>query len=135
MEIRELEERTGIPARTIRYYEQAGVLPPPRRKANGYRAYDTSDVERLRFVAGARRLDFSLDDIAEILALRDRREAPCRVVLDLLEQKAEEIARRIEELKKLEAELRELNKLGGTFPLDDVDGKNCVCHLVSTRAG
>ena len=135
MEIRELEERTGIPARTIRYYEQASVLPPPRRKPNGYRAYDAADVERLRFVAGARRLDFSLDDIGEILALRDRREAPCRVVLDLLEQKAAEIARRIEDLERLEAELRELRRLGETFPLDDVDGKNCVCHLVSTRAG
>lgn len=134
MEIHELARRTGVPAKTIRYYEQAGVLPPPRRKPNGYREYDGSDVERLQFVAGARQLDFSLDDIAEILALRDHREAPCRAVLDLLEQKAREVARRIEELKMLETDLRELHELGATFPMDDVDGKNCVCHLVSIRA-
>ena len=73
MEIRTLVERTGVPARTIRYYEAVGVLPPPRRKSNGYRDYDEADVGRVLFVAGARRLDFSLDDIAEILALRDRR--------------------------------------------------------------
>ena len=135
MEIHELEARTGVRAKTIRYYEQAGVLPPPQRKPNGYREYDGNDVERLKFVAGARQLDFSLDDIAEILALRDRREAPCRVVLDLLEQKAREIARRIEELQKLETDLLDLHKLGATFPLDDVAGKHCVCHLVSSRAG
>jgi DNA-binding transcriptional MerR regulator len=134
MEIHELEAHTGVSAKTIRYYEQAGVLPPPRRKPNGYRDYDEKDVERLKFVAGARQLDFSLDDIAEILALRDRREAPCRVVLDLLEQKAREVARHIEELKQLEMDLLELHELGATFPMDDVDGKSCVCHLVSSRA-
>lgn len=134
MEIRELEARTGVTAKTIRYYEHAGVLPAPRRKPNGYREYDEKDVERLKFVAGARQLDFSLNDIAEILAMRDRREAPCRVVLDLLEQKAREVARRIKELKKLETDLRELYELGATFPTDDVDGKSCVCHLVSSRA-
>ena len=134
MEIHELATRTGVTAKTIRYYEKIGVLPPPRRKPNGYREYDAHDVERLKFVAGARQLHFSLDDVAEILALRDRREAPCRVVLDLLEQKAREVARRIEELQQLETDLRELHELGETFPLDDVDGKSCVCHLVSSRA-
>ena len=135
MEIRGLVERTGIPAKTIRYYESIGVLPPPERKANGYRLYSEDDVERVRFVAGARSLGLSLDDIAEILALRDRREAPCRIVLDLLEQKACEVAQRIEALQQLEVDLRQLHKLGQTFPLDDVDGKACVCHLVSNRAG
>jgi DNA-binding transcriptional MerR regulator len=134
MEIRELVEFTGVPAKTIRYYETIGVLPPPERKPNGYRAYHEADVERVRFVAGARSLGFSLDDIAEIMGLRDRREAPCRVVLDLLEQKAQEVNRRIEALQQLEVDLRQLHQLGQTFPLDDVDGKACVCHLVSQRA-
>jgi MerR family transcriptional regulator, copper efflux regulator len=135
MKIHELTERTGAPAKTIRYYEQVGVLPPPRREPNGYRDYEDNDVDRLKFVLGARQLDFSLQDIAEILALRDRREAPCRVVLDLMEQKAREVTRRIEELQQLELVLRELHELGATFPIDDIDGKSCVCHLVSSRAG
>lgn len=135
MEIRELAVCTGVPAKTIRYYESIGVLPPPERRSNGYRLYREADMERVRFVAGARSLGFSLDDIAEILALRDRREAPCRVVLDLLEQKALEVTRQIEALQRLEVDLRQLHKLGQTFPLDDVDGKACVCHLVSNRAG
>lgn len=84
----------------------------------------------MQLIVGARTLGLSLDDIAEILALRDRREAPCRVVLDLLREKAEEITQRIAELKQLEAELQQLYTLGQTFPTDDVDGKACVCHLV-----
>jgi DNA-binding transcriptional MerR regulator len=135
MEIKELAVQTGVSPKTIRYYESIAVLPPARRKPNSYRDYGEADVERVRFVAGAHSLGFSLDDIAEILALRDRREAPCRTVLDLLEQKARQVARRIEALQQLEVDLRQLHKLGQTFPLDDVDGKACACHLVSRRAG
>lgn len=134
MEIRELAKMTGIPPKTIRYYESIGVLPSPKRKPNGYRNYDEPDIERVKFVSGARSLGFSLDAIAEIMALRDRREAPCRVVLDLLEQRAKDISERIAELQRLECELKRLHELGLEFPTDDVDGKNCVCHLVSTRA-
>lgn len=88
-------------------------------------------MECVKLVAGLRRLDFSLDDVGEVLAMRDRREAPCRVVLDLLFARANEIAQRIAELSRLEKDLRQLRALGLTFPTDDVDGKNCVCHLVS----
>lgn len=134
MQIKTFARQANLSPKTIRYYEEIGLLPPPKRLANGYRDYAESDVARARFVAGARSLDFSLDDIQEILDLRDRREAPCRVVLDLLAEKADEISRRIAELQRMETELRELYRLGQTFPQDDVDGKNCVCHLVSNQA-
>lgn len=134
MKINELSKITGLADKTIRYYESIGVLPQPKRLASGYRLYDESDIDRIKFVMGLRRLDFSLDDITEILAMRDRREAPCRVVLDLLAEKAEEVSRRIKELVHLEADLYQLHAVGLTYPIDDVDGKNCVCHLVSSRA-
>ncbi|HSG15971.1 MAG TPA: heavy metal-responsive transcriptional regulator [Anaerolineae bacterium] len=134
MQIKELAYRANLPTKTIRYYESIDLLPPPRRLPNGYRDYGQADVDRTRLVVGARDLGFSLDDIKEILDLRDRREPPCRVVLDLLQQRADQISQRIEEMKNLEADLRELHRLGQTFPTDDVDGKACVCHLVSERA-
>lgn len=133
MRINQLSEKTGLSGKTIRYYESIGVLPEPKRLANGYRVYDDSDVDRLKFVIGLRRLDFSLDDITEILAMRDRREAPCRVVLDLLLEKADQVSQRIKELQILEDELHRLHAVGLTYPIDDVDGKACVCHLVSER--
>ena len=134
MKIKQLTEITSLADKTIRYYESIGVLPQPKRLANGYRVYTESDVDRVRFVMGLRRLDFSLDGITEILAMRDRREAPCRVVLDLLAEKAEQVSRRIKELVHLEAELTQLHAAGLSYPTDDVDGKACVCHLVSSRA-
>ncbi len=131
MRISELSEHTGVPAKTIRYYEEMGLLPTPTRKPNGYREYREVDVDRLRLVAGARRLDFSLAEISEIIDLRDRRIAPCGVLLDLLNQKAEEISLRISELQRVQKDLEALYSVGLTFPTDDVEGKNCVCHLVS----
>ncbi len=133
MKIKEFSHQTGLPAKTIRYYEEIGLLPAPKRLDNGYRVYRESDIARARLVSGARSLDFSLDDIQEILAMRDQQVAPCRVVLDLLLERADEIKKRIEELHRLEEELRELHRLGLSFPMDDVEGKNCVCHLVSQR--
>jgi DNA-binding transcriptional MerR regulator len=134
MRMKELTNRTHLSDKTIRYYELVGLLPPPRRQENGYREYDQRDVERVQFVAGARLLGFAINDIREILALRDRQEAPCGFVLRLLQEKADEIQKHIAELQRLEAELRHLHDLGLTFPTDDVEGKGCVCHLVSTRA-
>lgn len=134
MKINQLASLTGVSPKTIRYYESIGVLPEARRSPNGYRDYEEPDLERLKLVAGARRLEFSLDDVSEIIAMRDRREAPCRVMLDKLVKKADEIAHRIAELQQLEQELRHLHELGHTFPTDDVDGKACVCHLVSEQS-
>jgi len=134
MQIQELAQRTGVSAKAIRYYESIGLLPAPKRRPNGYREYGEVDLDRVKLVAGARNLDFSLGDIEEILALRDRREAPCRVVLGMLEEKAGEIRQRIKQLQRLEVELRQLYAVGLTFPTDDIDGKDCVCHLVSISA-
>ncbi len=133
MKIQEFSRLSGVSAKTIRYYESIGILPSPQRTPNGYRDYNENDLERARFVAGIRSLDLSLDEIAEILAMRDRREAPCRTLLDRIEQRADQIEERIHALRQMEINLRQLHELGLTFPTDDVDGKNCICHLVSER--
>ncbi len=134
MEIRELSKLTNVPAKTIRYYEEVKLLPSPNRKPNGYRDYTEYDVDRLKLVAGARRLDFSLAEIKEILDLRDRGIAPCSVLLDLLDRKSKGISQRIIELKQMQEDLQQLYSLGAIFPTDDVEGKNCVCHLVKIHA-
>ena len=134
MRIQELSNQTGLSTKTIRYYESIGILRAAHRAANGYREYDARDVERARFVAGARTLDLSLAEIAELLAMRDPREAPCRTMSNLIKQKADQIAERIRRLQQMEKDLRKLYALGLTFPTDDIDGKNCICHLVKERS-
>ena len=68
--------RSGMPPKTIRFYEQIGLIRPAQRFANQYRAYSEKDVHTLKFVHRARNLGFSLKDIQALLSLyRDRRRA------------------------------------------------------------
>jgi DNA-binding transcriptional MerR regulator len=130
--ISELSNRTNVPARTIRYYEEIGLLAPARRSANGYRLYDGQDAERLGFIHSARTLDFSLTEIAQILAVRDRHEPPCQHVMDLIRAHLDEVEIRLRELQKLKRDLAALYQAGQELP-EDVQMRACVCHLIRVR--
>jgi DNA-binding transcriptional MerR regulator len=132
-QIGEASEQTGLTTKTIRYYEEAGLIPPAERMANGYRIYGDDDLERLRFIRSARALDFPLEDIEEILAFRDRGEPPCRYVMTLMEEQIDGISQRINELDQLRDELRRLHARGQSLP-DDVDMKSCICHAIQAEA-
>jgi DNA-binding transcriptional MerR regulator len=99
MRIGELAARLGLNPRTIRFYEEIGVLPEPERRPSGYREYEEADEERLRFIRSAQSLGLSLDDIREILALKDRGEAPCPYVREVIDREASAIDERIRELQ------------------------------------
>lgn len=131
--IGDLARQVGVNSGTIRYYEHIGLLPTAQRGANGYRVYEQADAVRLRLVRGARALGFTLDDINEILAFRERGEAPCLYVLHTIDQKIDEVERRIDDLKRLRDELVELRQEAQGLPVDDVEGKECVCHLIQNR--
>lgn len=132
MVIRELAQQTGVSSKTIRYYESVGLLPRPRRAANNYRQYTPTYVERLRFIASARALGFSLGDISEILTARDKGIAPCQRVLDAISQRLAEIDHRIADLLELRDALEQLEREGAILPRDDVRGEHCVCYLLKT---
>ena len=70
MKISEVAERTGVPASTLRYYERLGVLTASR-SANGYRDFDDGHLERLEFIASAKRLGLELPEIRRLLDLAD----------------------------------------------------------------
>jgi DNA-binding transcriptional MerR regulator len=108
MRIGQLAERADVNPKTIRYYEEIGLLPPPKRAGNRYRMYDDGDLTRLVFVRTAQRLGLSLDDIREILAFRERGERPCGYVLDAVKRESRALDERIRELKALRDELRQL---------------------------
>ena len=74
MNIGQASKTTGVSERMIRHYERVGLMPPPDRRDNGYRDYSPQSVERLRFIANARDLGFSLEEIATLLGLWDDRE-------------------------------------------------------------
>lgn len=133
MFIRELARRTGVTAKAIRYYESIGLLPPPQRAENNYRIYSVEAVERLRFIAAARALDFSLADIAEFLAARDNNQLPCHRVLDSLDQHIVEIDRRIGDLLALRETLNGIRREAQNLPPDSECNEQCVCYLLTVN--
>jgi DNA-binding transcriptional MerR regulator len=108
MKIGQLAERTGVTAKTIRYYEGIGVLPEPDRAGNGYRSYDIDVVERLEFIQDAQSAGLSLADIQEILDLRDSGESTCHHVIGSLEARLTEVDRQMEDLKRTRRRLEEI---------------------------
>jgi DNA-binding transcriptional MerR regulator len=134
LRIGELAQASGVAAKTIRFYEEVELLPPAQRAENRYRLYGEEDVRRLRFIRNARSLDFSLDDLKEVLGLRDRGEAPCRYVVQSLEKKTVEIEAHIRRLRELQQDLQELVQQAASLPDDDIEMKECVCHLIQTKS-
>lgn len=129
LRIGELSKRTGVSDKAIRFYEEIGLLPQAQRLANGYRVYSEEDVDRLQFIRRARMLGFALDEIAEILAFRERQEPPCSHVLALICRKIDEIESQIRDLTQIRDELKALHEAGRELP-EDVRMRTCVCHLV-----
>ncbi len=71
-QIGEVAEAVGLSLRTIRHYEEVGLVPPSGRSAGGFRLYTDDDIERLRLVKHMKPLDFSLDEMRDLLEARDR---------------------------------------------------------------
>jgi DNA-binding transcriptional MerR regulator len=133
LRIGEVGNAVGVDPPTIRYYESVGVLPEPERTPSGYRAYSSADVGRLRFVTLARSLGIGLDDIRQILGLRDHGEAPCAYVRGVLDRQVDAVDERIVQLQALSEELRRLQRAAKTLP--DIGAEDpCVCHILEPIA-
>lgn len=132
MRIGELATRSGVPVKTIRYYEDIGVLAEADRTPSGYRDYDDPAIDRLAFVRAAQAVGLTLGEIRQVVALRERGETPCTHAVELLERRADEIEGRIAELQRLQVDLRRLASRA-----QDLDPADCdpdqVCHVIAPR--
>jgi len=107
MQITEIAARSGLPARTIRYYEQIGLVAP-RRDANGYRAFVETDLHKLAFLARARSLGFGIEDCRRLLALWEDRSRSSADVRALARDHLARIDAKIAELQAMRATLAHL---------------------------
>ena len=108
MNIGEAAKRSGVTAKTIRYYESIGLIPAVGRTASGYRAYTVQEVETLRFIQRARSLGFSVEDVSGLLELwRDRSRASADVKAIALKHVGE-IERKIAQLESIRRTLLDL---------------------------
>ena len=105
-----LAAQLGLNPKTIRYYEQLGLLPPPTRTDSGYRLYDGRDETRLSFILQAKAIGLTLAEIRDILTVQAGGSPPCAYVLALLDQKVVEIDRRLAALTEVRAELVTLRR-------------------------
>ena len=110
LKIGELAARTGCSVETVRYYEQAKLLPAPGRSEGNYRLYNETHIARLSFVRHCRSLDMTLDEIRTLLRFRDAPNETCQGVNELLDTHIDLVAMRIAELQRLEEQLRHLRE-------------------------
>ena len=108
MTIGQAAASSGVPPRTIRFYEELGLVKPAERLPNRYRAYDDSNVQTLRFVRRARDLGFSLQEIDKLLALYRNRRRASEDVKRLALAHVAELDRKIAELIGIRDTLAEL---------------------------
>jgi Hg(II)-responsive transcriptional regulator len=94
----EVAEAAGVNVETLRYYERRGLLKEPKRRGSGYREYPLETVQIIRFIKHAQQLGFTLDEIEELLTLRNERSRTCGEVRIAAVVKIEEIDRKIRSL-------------------------------------
>ena len=107
MNIAQAATRSGLPAKTIRYYEEIGLIRP-HRGPNGYRDFSEADSHKLAFLARARSLGFSIEDCRALLALYEDRDRASGDVKRLAEKHLDEIDRKLRELEEMRATLSTL---------------------------
>jgi DNA-binding transcriptional MerR regulator len=109
MSIREVCARSGLSARTVRYYEELGLLPGVRRRSAGRRVYGADELERLRFITRLKALGLSLEEIGDlnaVYAIGGSTKAMLRRLDELLARRLEELDARIGELGSLRDQIR-----------------------------
>lgn len=126
MRIGELATELGLNPKTIRYYEEIGLLPTPQRTPVGYRLYDATDRERLQFIGKAKAIGLTLEEIREILMLQRDGEQPCAHVLVLLDQKLATVDAQLRTLTEFRRDLVDLREEAA----ETMSGDACVCGII-----
>ncbi|MBI6628482.1 Cu(I)-responsive transcriptional regulator [Pontibaca salina] len=107
MKIGEVAERSGLPAKTIRYYEDIALVTP-KRGGNGYRRFAETDLHKLTFLGRARSLGFSIEDCRNLLALYDDRSRASADVKAIAQGHLARIESKLAELEAMRATLTHL---------------------------
>jgi DNA-binding transcriptional MerR regulator len=118
---------SGVPIKTIRYYEELGLLKAVGRTEGGYRLFNSDVFARLNFIKRAQSLGLSLAEIKEFLDVHDQGDLPCDRVKLKLEDKLSEIERQIQQLQLLKLELKSL--LSGEEAADETP-EETICPII-----
>lgn len=106
--IGKLAELSGVKIPTIRFYEENGLVSPPRRTEGGQRRYDEKEVRRLHFIRHARDLGFTVGEIRQLLTLAERPNMSCSTAEKIAHHHLQEVEGKIARLKRIRSELRRM---------------------------
>lgn len=110
MNIGTVAERSGVPPKTIRYYESVGLIQPAARRPNGYRTYSPVDMRTLNFIKRARSLGFPVEEVRDLLDLWRDKTRTSAAVKALASRNLKALDRKIEELRSMRRTLADLVK-------------------------
>ncbi|MEH2256314.1 heavy metal-responsive transcriptional regulator [Nostoc sp.] len=129
--IGQVTDLTGIPIRTIRYYESLGLINSLRRTEGGFRQFSLDVLTRLAFIKRAQNLGLSLEEIGNILLVYDQGQTPCGEIKEKLEDKVLQIDRQIDQLLTLRSEIKGL--LSGWKNISDHHEKK-ICPIIQNTS-
>jgi DNA-binding transcriptional MerR regulator len=125
-----LADQVGVSPDTVRYYERIGLLPEPDRSATGYRLYGDDAVQRLRLIKHAQRFGLRLEEVGELLQIRERGLCPCGHTRTLLERRMADLDEQIAALTGLREDIGRL--LADSTPADP--DRQCASGLLQIGA-
>jgi len=105
MYIRDVAASAGLTPQAIRFYEQLGLIEKPQRTSGGYRVYSAETVERVRFIKDAQKLEFSLEEIREVIRLKYSGQSPCDCVRKMLNGKLRDLKDQIKQMDQMRREI------------------------------
>jgi DNA-binding transcriptional MerR regulator len=127
--------KAGVSPHTVRYYEQVGLLATAERSSAGYRLYDEQAAARLRFVKGARRLGLRIEDVRQLLAVRDCGLCLCGQAEAVVRERLVEVEARLEHLAALRDALADLLERYPAEACPDEQARAWPCLEEFMRAG
>lgn len=127
MRIGEVARATGVTTKTLRFYEDEGLLHEPARTAGGYRDYEPTVVDRVGFIRQAQTAGLTLAQIGQVLAVRDDGQAPCAHVAHFVDEQLADVEARLAELRRIRRQLLVLqDRLAVLDPADCPPGDFCT---------
>ena len=121
MKIGALAGRSGLPIKTLRYYEDIGLLPAVGRSEGGYRLFAEESLRRLEFIRRLKSLGLTLDDIQECLSVHDAGDLPCGDIQKQLQRQIALVDERLREMRLFRRDLQSLLKNWQSDPAPNTD--------------
>jgi DNA-binding transcriptional MerR regulator len=131
MKVTALAKLLNTSADTVRFYTRIGLLTPLKDEQNGYKFYNETQQQRLRFILSARQLGFTVDDIRQIFEQSASEKSACPLVRKIIEKRLAEIEQQFQQTQKLREKMINAMDDWRTMPDKEPNGHS-ICHLIES---